>query len=238
MRKIYMIGDSTMQFNNINAYPQTGWGQVVNLFTKPDVLVIDKAVNGRSTKSFIEEGRFDEVLEQIEEGDFLICQFGHNDEKISDPARYTDPNTTYQENLLYFYQEITKKKAGFVLATSISRRIFENGKCLDTHLGYPQAMLEFANKYNITCIDLNTLTKDFYDLIGEEKTKKYHMIFAPNMFPNYMNGKEDNSHLRYEGAVMVAELFVKNLAKTNSPLNDLFIDLNIKEEIDYKMLID
>ena len=128
MNKIYMMGDSTMQYNNYNSYPQTGWGQVLHLFAHEDVRIIDCAKNGRSTKSFIDEGRFQAILDKLEEGDFVICQFGHNDEKKQDPSRYTDPNGSYVENLSYFYKEVLKKKCGFVLATSISRRIFENYK--------------------------------------------------------------------------------------------------------------
>ena len=144
--KIFMMGDSTMKYNNILTYPQTGWGQVVELFVNEGVRVIDYAENGRSTKSFIAEGRFQRILDEMDKGDFVICQFGHNDEKKQDPSRYTDPNGSYVENLSYFYKEVLKKKCGFVLATSISRRIFENGKCQDTHLGYPQAMLKFAKE--------------------------------------------------------------------------------------------
>ena len=90
MNKIYMMGDSTMQYNNYNSYPQTGWGQVLHLFAHEDVRIIDCAKNGRSTKSFIDEGRFQAILDKLEEGDFVICQFGHNDEKYDDATRFTD----------------------------------------------------------------------------------------------------------------------------------------------------
>ena len=238
MKNIYMIGDSTMQYNNFQTYPQTGWGQVLSLFAHEDVRIFDFAKNGRSTKSFIDEGRFDKVLSKITEGDFVICQFGHNDEKIQDPKRYTTPNGTYIENLKYFYTEVTKKNAHFVLATSISRRIFENGKLKDTHLGYPQAMLKFALENNIVCIDLNQMTLDLYNKLGEEETKKFHMIFPAGMYDNYPEGKDDTSHLRYDGAYMVSKLFVEGLFRTESPLKDLFYAPDEKADIDWAMLID
>lgn len=238
MKNIYMIGDSTMQYNNYNTYPQTGWGQVLHLFAHEDIRIYDYAKNGRSTKSFIDEGRFDLVLSKLEPGDFVICQFGHNDEKQEDPLRFTTPNDTYVKNLEYFYTEVKKRDCGFVLATSISRRKFVDGVCQDTHKGYPQAMLEFAKKNNIVCVDLNQITLDLYNHLGEELTKKFHMIFPANMYPNYMEGKNDTSHLRYEGAYLIAELFVKNLAKCDTSLNDWFYDVNEKQEVDLAMLID
>ncbi len=238
MKHIYMMGDSTMQYNNYNTYPQCGWGQMLNIFAHEDVVIIDKAVNGRSTKSFKDEGRFDDILNKLEEGDFVICQFGHNDEKSQDPARYTTPNGTYLENLLYFYNEVTKRKCGFVLATSISRLKFENGKCTDTHKGYPQAMLEFAQKHSIDCVDLNQITLDHYNEIGQENAKRYHMIFEANRFSNFPEGKNDTSHLTYEGAHMVCQFFVENLEKTSSPLKNWFYSVNEHAKVDQAMLKD
>ncbi len=238
MKNIYMIGDSTMQYNNFQTYPQVGWGQVLHLFAHEDVTIHDYAKNGRSTKSFIDEGRFDKVLSHLTEGDFVICQFGHNDEKIEDKTRGTYPDTTYIENLKFFYEKVVEKKATFILATSISRRKFIDGVCQDTHKGYPQAMLKFAKEYNILCIDLNQMTLDLYNELGEEETKKFHMIFPAGMYYTYPEGKEDGSHLRFDGAFMVAKLFVEGLFKTNSAMKDLFYAPDSKADIDWAMLID
>lgn len=236
--KIFMMGDSTMKYNNIYSYPQVGWGQVLHLFTKNEWLIEDHAENGRSTKSFIDEGRFQVILDRLSAGDFVICQFGHNDEKQSDPSRYTIPYGTYQENLAYFAKEVKKKGAHIVYATSITRHKFENGACVNTHGDYPQAMLDFAKKNGYTCIDLNTLTRDLYTRLGEEESKKFHMIFAKNIFENYPEGKDDHSHLRYEGALTIAELFVRAVAKSDDPIKNCFLDLANKAKIDEKMLID
>ena len=235
---IYMIGDSTMKFNNFYTYPQTGWGQVLNLFTKEDILVFDYAENGRSTKSFIDEGRFDFVLGRIKKGDYLIVQFGHNDEKIKDPKRYTEPFGEYQKNLKYFADEASKKGAHVVFATSITRHQFVDGKCVNSHGDYPKAMLEFAKENGYTCIDMNKLTIDLYNEIGEEASKKFHMIFGPNIYDVYKDGKDDHSHLMYDGAVRIAKLFVEAIEETNDPINECFLNLKEKEEIDWNMLID
>ncbi len=236
--KLFMMGDSTMKYNNIYSYPQVGWGQVLHLFAKNNCLIEDHAENGRSTKSFINEGRFDVILGKMNQGDYVICQFGHNDEKIADPTRYTTPYDTYQRNLAYFAQEVEKKGGHIVYATSITRHKFENGKCINSHQDYPKAMLEFAKKNGYTCIDLNALTMDLYTKLGEEASKKFHMIFDAGTYSAHPAAKEDHSHLVMEGALMVAELFVRAIYKTKDPIKECFLDLTQKEPIDEKMLID
>lgn len=235
--KIFMMGDSTMRYNNFQRYPQCGWGQVLHMFTKNQWLIEDHAENGRSTKSFKDEGRFDVILSRLEKGDFVICQFGHNDQK-DDPKRYAEAYGSYQDNLKYFALEVEKKGGRIVFATSVTRHQFVDGKVSNTHFDYPQAMIDFCNANGYTCIDLNGLTIDLYNKIGEEASSKFHMIFPPNIYPNYLEGKEDHTHLVYRGALMVAELFVRAIAKTNDPIKECFINLEEKEEIDYTMLID
>lgn len=232
------MGDSTMKTNNIYTYPQAGWGQPLNLMVKNGVSVENHAENGRSTKSFIDEGRFDAILKRIQKGDYVICSFGHNDEKIQDPKRYTSPFDTYQKNLKYFSDEILKRGGNIVFATSITRHKFENGTCINSHGDYPKAMIEFAKENNFTCIDMNKLTMDYYNLIGEEESAKLHMIFKPKTYEYYDEGKDDHSHLNFNGAVTIAKIFVRALKKTDSKLKECFLDLDIREEIDWKMLVD
>ena len=236
--KIFMMGDSTMKYNNIFRYPQVGWGQVLHLFARNDVLIEDHAENGRSTKSFKEEGRFDVILNRMSLGDFVICSFGHNHEKIQDPTRYTEPYGSYQDNLLYYAQEVEKRGGHIVFATPITRHKFENGRCVNTHGDYPKAMLDFAKQHGYTCIDLTRLTMDLYTKLGEEQTKKFHMIFPKGMYDCHPEAKDDHSHLRYEGALMVCELFVRAIEKTDDPIKHCFLDLSEKDVIDEKMLID
>ena len=236
--KIFMMGDSTMKYNNIFRYPQVGWGQVLHLFAKNDCLIEDHAENGRSTKSFIDEGRFDVILNHLSEGDYVICQFGHNDEKITDPSRYTEAYGSYQTNLAYFAKAVEKKGGKILYATSITRHKFVDGVCVNTHQDYPQAMLDFCKDNGYTCIDLNKLTMDHYNNIGEIESAKYHMIYPAGTYKTSPLAKDDHSHLRYEGALMVAELFVRAVLKTNHPIKECFLDLSEKEYIDEKMLID
>jgi lysophospholipase L1-like esterase len=238
MKKIFMMGDSTMKYNNISSYPQCGWGQMLHLFAKNEWLIEDHAENGRSTKSFIDEGRFDVILNKMSKGDYVICQFGHNDEKSQDATRYTTPFGTYTENLKYFADKVKEKGGNIVFATSITRHKFINGIQVNTHESYPEAMLKFAKENDYTCIDLNDLTIKLYNKIGEEASSKYHMIFPANTFQNYIEGKDDHSHLVYFGAVTICDLFVRALAQTNDPINECFLDLSNLEAIDFNMLKD
>ncbi len=236
--KIFMMGDSTMKYNNIYTYPQMGWGQVLHLFAKNNVLIEDHAENGRSTKSFLEEGRFDVILSRLNEGDFVICCFGHNDEKINDPKRYTTPYGTYIENLKYFADKVKEKGGHIVYTTPITRHKFIDGVCVNSHMDYPDAMIKFCNENGYTCIDLNKLTINLYNKLGEEESKKFHMIFPPNIHKTYIEGKDDHSHLVIEGAKMICELFVSSIKKTNDPIKECFLDLDYNFEIDYEMLKD
>ena len=108
MVTVHYIGDSTVARNNIHSYPQTGMSQGLSLYLKETVTVRSYAKNGRSTKSFLDEGRFGPVEAAMEPGDFLFIQFGHNDEK-DDPARHTDPETTFRENLLLFIRSARER---------------------------------------------------------------------------------------------------------------------------------
>ena len=227
-----------MKFNNYFTYPQTGWGQVLHIFAKNHVLIEDHAENGRSTKSFIDEGRFNVILNKLNQGDYVICQFGHNDEKKQDPNRYTEPFGSYQDNLAYFAKKVLERGANIVYATPITRHKFENGVCVNTHGDYPKAMLEYCKNNGFTCIDMNQLSIDLYNKLGEEATRKFHMIFKPNRYTNYLEGKDDHSHLVYEGAIMIAELFVREILKSDNKIKECFIDLNNAEPIDWAMLID
>jgi len=120
--RIFWAADSTVQTNDITTYPQTGIGQVFSLYTRDGVVVSNHAKNGRSTKSFMDEGRLDVIDGQISEGDFLFIQFGHNDEKNEDPTRYTEPYSTFMENLKAYIDVARKHKANPVLITPLKRR--------------------------------------------------------------------------------------------------------------------
>ncbi|HIX14938.1 MAG TPA: rhamnogalacturonan acetylesterase [Candidatus Hungatella pullicola] len=210
MAAIFYAGDSTVKFNKIDTYPQTGMSQAMLLFLKEGVEMKSFAQNGRSTKSFIDEGRLNGIKKEIKEGDFLFVQFGHNDEK-DDPARHTDPDTTFRENLMKFIDVAREAKAYPVLITPIARRLFDQeGNFLSgSHGAYPEAVRQTGKEANVPVIDMTSITEAYLASIGDIGTKAYFM------WP------KDNTHLKPEGAVLMADLLCRELEKLGSPYSDL-----------------
>tara|TARA_R100000027_G_scaffold35774_2_gene26292 strand:+ start:19786 stop:20577 length:792 start_codon:yes stop_codon:yes gene_type:complete len=207
---VHMVGDSTMaNKSKPDINPEHGWGQVMGDYVESGVVVKNYAAGGRSTRSFIAEGRWDRVLENLKPGDWVIIQFGHNDQKKKKPALYTDPKTDYQEFLVKFIEESRAHGAQPILATSIYRRYFRNGAPKDTLGGYPDATLEVAETMGVPVVDLHALTGELLAEEGEEGSKDLFLHFEPGEDPFYPNGKSDNSHLSEEGARAVAILFAE-----------------------------
>ncbi|MCR4822708.1 MAG: rhamnogalacturonan acetylesterase [Treponema sp.] len=206
--RILCLGDSIMQYNDYSTFPQTGWVQELKRFFPDDTVWLDFARNGRSTKSFIDEGRFQRVMGEAEKGDFALIQFGHNDEKEADPSRYTSPEEggAFRKNLTYFTRDLRSKGVLPVLLTPMARRMFEDGKIKNSHGEYPQAIIETAQAEKVPCIDLNALTMAFLQEKGEEGSKRFYMNFDAGLYENYPEGKTDNSHLRPDGANAFSKL--------------------------------
>lgn len=226
MRKIYWAADSTVQTNDITTYPQTGMGQVLSLYLKEDVEVKNHAKNGRSTKSFIDEGRLEKIDELIGEGDFLFIQFGHNDEKDQDPTRYTEPYSTYMDNLAVYINVARKHGAHPVLITPLERRCFmENGHLgMGAHSDYVAGMKQTAANLNVPLIDLYSMSRAELKRAGEEESRNWYMNFDAGIYSNYMEGKNDNTHLRYAGAVLYAGLVAKGLKELGGMYADLLVE--------------
>lgn len=209
---IFLIGDSTLQYNDETTYPQVGWGQVFSEFINKDIKVVNLGKNGASTKSFINGPRLTTLKDNISKGDLLLIQFGHNDEG-SNPVCHTSPFTDYIDNLLYLVNIARKVGATPILLSSIARRAFVNHKIVDTHKEYVKAMKLLADKENILFIDINKLMMNELDKIGEEESKKYFMVFDKGIYKNYINGLNDNTHIREDGARLVCEILIKELRK-------------------------
>ena len=208
--QLFTIGDSTMANKKAEVFPETGWGQVLPQFFDDQVVVHNHARNGRSTKSFIDEGRWKAVRDSLKKGDFVFIQFGHNDEKEYDSTRYTVPFGTYTDNLTKFVDESREKGATPILMTPIVRRKFdENGKLIPTHGDYPKAVRQLANKMDVPLIDLEKLTHDMVEPMGNIKSKELYMWIGPN--ERFPEGREDDTHLKAGGAQKVATLATREL---------------------------
>lgn len=231
MNKIFWAGDSTVQTNDISTYPQTGIGQVFSLYVKEGIEICNHAKNGRSTKSFIEQGRLDVIEERIQEGDFLFIQFGHNDEKDQDPKRYTVPGGSFDDNLRAFINVARKHGAEPILITPLERRCFENGVLGEgLHGAYADAIRQVAEQEKVALVDLYAKSRKIMEEAGENKTIEWFMNIEPGTYPSCMEGKKDNTHLKYAGAVTFAGLIAEGLKELGGIYEQLLVDPNKKPE--------
>ncbi len=222
---IYTIGDSTMADKiKPNENPETGWCQVLPSFFDLNQVAIDnRAVNGRSTKSFIKEKRWDSVYNSLQPGDYVFIQFGHNDAKVADSSRYANPHTTYRHNLIRFVTETRAKGAIPILFSSIARRNFnEQGVLIGTHGDYPLETRLVAQEYQVPFIDLEYFSKQLEQSYGVEKSKELHLFFKAGEHPYYPEGKSDDTHLSRKGATEIATIAVRELKKLNLELNAFY----------------
>ncbi|MFF3505104.1 rhamnogalacturonan acetylesterase [Streptomyces sp. NPDC003247] len=202
-RTLYIAGDSTAAQKYADAAPETGWGMALPFFLHKDLPVANHAVNGRSSKSFVDEGRLDVVLASIRPGDFLLVQFAHNDEKTTDPTRYTEPWTTYQEYLRLYVDGARARGARPVLLTPVERRRFDaEGNAVPSHGEYPAAMRALAEEEGVALIDVQALSLALWQELGVEATKTYF---------NWTETEQDNTHFNPPGAIAVARLVASGL---------------------------
>jgi lysophospholipase L1-like esterase len=210
---IYLIGDSTMSDKpDPQRNPERGWGQMLPQFFSEQVTIKNFAVNGRSTKSFIDEGRWTAVRSEMKRGDYVFIQFGHNDQKIKDSLRYTNPLTAYRYNLIQFVTEAKDKGAIPVLFSPIVRRKFnEYGVLTDTHGLYPLIMRQVATELNVPFVDLHYKSERLVISKGPEQSKELYLWIGPGRHPMYPEGKQDDTHFSVTGATEMARLAVEGV---------------------------
>jgi lysophospholipase L1-like esterase len=207
---VWLIGDSTMSIKDTRAYPETGWGMPFVYFFDTTVKIDNRAKNGRSTKSFRAEKLWQPVLDNMQEGDYVLIQFGHNDENKQKEELYTLPEE-FRQNLMQYVHEVKVKKAIPVLISPVSRRRFRDGQQVETHAGYAPMVKEVANETDAFYIDLETKSRELYQQFGEETSKLLFLQLKPGEHPNYPEGKEDNTHFSELGARLVAQLVLKEI---------------------------
>lgn len=206
---LFIIGDSTAANKVEKALPENGWGMRIGELFDNNVAIANKAANGRSTKSFIAEKRWQEVFNELKPGDFVFIQFGHNDEKIDKPAVGTTLEE-YKANLVLYVNQTREKKANPVLLTPIMRRSFTNGVFVDTHKGYPDVVRKVADSLNVPLIDMHKKTEKLLLGLGEQGAiKLFNHLDSGNV--NYPKGVKDNTHLSVEGAKQVAALVAQGI---------------------------
>jgi pectinesterase len=209
---IFVVGDSTSSAYQHSERPRAGWGQALPLLLGPQADVFDYAWSGASSKSFADAGLLDEVVALLQPGDYLLISFGHNDEKVEDPARGTDPQTTFKEYLQKYIDGAAGRGTKAVLVTPVERRRFSAlGVAQDSHGAYPQAVRELAAATGTPLVDLTASSKDLWQKLGAEGTKSHFLYASPGQYPQYPQGVTDNTHFQAEGALAVARLVASEL---------------------------
>ena len=211
---VYLIGDSTCANKNLEKEnPERGWGQLFRAFFDETVFVENHAMNGRSTKSFRNENRWEPIYTQMQPGDYVFIQFGHNDEKVHREAVGSLPEV-FAENLRRYVRE-TREKGGIpILLTPIARRHFdEAGQLKKTHGEYPARVRQVAEEEQVPLLELEALTEAWLTELGDEPSRPYFMWVEKGTSPLYPDGREDNTHLNVKGAHHVARLVAQEVTE-------------------------
>jgi len=216
---IHLAGDSTMAEKLPEKRPETGWGEFLAAQFAPGTLVVDnRAKNGRSTRTFIEEGRWQALLDATQPGDVVLIQFGHNDASVEKPDRYTPP-ADYARNLTRFVADVRALQATPVLLTPVARRRFdEAGRLQPSHGEYPDLVRSLANEQGVALIDMEQRSSALLQETGAEASKRLFLWVAPGTNGNYPDGKQDNTHFSPLGAQRIAREFAAALCGVATPL--------------------
>lgn len=220
--RIWMIGDSTMANYATDRAPLAGWGMPFSNFFDSTVTVNNRARGGRSTRTFISEDRWQPIADSLEEGDYVLMQFGHNDEAKEEryKDRYT-PIPDYKLNLVKFITETRKKKAIPVLITPVTRMRFNSaGKMEETHVEYSAAVWEVGKTKGVAVIDLDAKSRVLLNQFGPEHSKLLFMYLDSSEHPNYPAGQKDNTHFTEYGARRIAELVLAEIRTLHLELEE------------------
>lgn len=233
---IFLVGDSTMANKPLDDNPERGWGQLFPAYMTDEVEIQNHAVNGRSTKSFIAEHRWDTVMSRVKEGDYVMIQFGHNDQKAEDSTRSAPAHGLYKENLIRFVKDIRSKGANPVLITPVMRRKFDAaGKFVDQHGDYPAVVKEVAAMLNVPVIDLHKSSEALIVKEGVENSKRLFLHIPKDHFKNFKGKEEDNTHFSEYGASSMASLVCEGIKNQNLPLAKYLKPSDFKEKYAFEL---
>lgn len=208
--KALLIGDSTMADKPVEDNPERGWGMVLPSYFDEGVVVENYARNGRSSRTFIAEGRWALAMSRVSPGDYVVLQFGHNDE-VETKKAYT-PYDQYKANFERFVREVRAKGANPILCTPVARRKFDSiGNPIDTHPIYPKAIRDVAREMNVPLIDMLVKSTEVLKKYGPEASKKLFMHIEPGIWKKVPDGRKDDTHFVEAGAMEMARCFTDGL---------------------------
>jgi hypothetical protein len=225
---IYIVGDYTVADSAPGAYPQMGWGTFLKCEVDSGVTVHNDAIPGSSgavsfgvsAKSYATSGAFDAVLGQLKSGDTLLIQFGHEDERTYDFKMFSDPDTGFRDYLMRLVDGARSKGAVPVLITPVTRRSYDAGQLVDTHVLYARAVREVAAKSKTKLIDLTADSMAWLSGVGDAPSQKYYIAVAPHSIDSaHLKGVRDDSDLTELGARVMAQLVAVRLADLGLPVS-------------------
>jgi lysophospholipase L1-like esterase len=220
--RVHLAGDSTMAARErvSTPNPEYGWGEALPRYFRNPCAILNQAVSGRSTKSFIDEGRWKAVMDTLQPGDWVIIQFGHNDEKKDKPKLYAEARGAFAANLRRFVNDVRAGGANPVLATSVARRKWEamGRHLMDTHGDYLAVTRGVADELQVPLLEMNRLTTELEKAHGVEGSKRLHLWIAPNIYVRQPQGWRDDTHYSAYGADRVAALAVQEIIRLQLPL--------------------
>ncbi|MHA6718628.1 rhamnogalacturonan acetylesterase [Sphingomonas sp. RS6] len=217
--RLFIASDSTAQQYNADRYPQTGWGQMLHCGMTPDTVVVNRAIGGRSTKSFIAEGRWDALIAEAKPGDVVLIQFGHNDASTTKPERYAPAATLYRDNLLRMIWEARGHGLVPVLVTPPVRRNFVDGKVKADFAAYSAVMRDLVSSTGTPLLDLEARSAGLLDRLGPEESRKLYLHYTPaDKAPGFPKGIDDDTHFSELGARAMADLVAQELKTLKLPI--------------------
>lgn len=233
---VYLCGNSTVVDQNNE--PWASWGQMITRWFNGNIAISNHAESGLTAGSFLAQNRLDKIMTTLKKGDYVICEFGHNDQKEKSPGSGAWYN--FQHNLKIFIDKVRSKGATIIFCTPTQRRAFENNNKIikETHGDYPAAMEDVARRENVPVIDLHQMTRELFETLGYEDSKRTLVHYPANTFPGQEKELADNTHFNTFGAYEVAKMVVMGMKKLNLPLlKDLrpdFKDYDPKKPDDWK----
>ena len=204
---VWLAGDSTMAQKQSDKRPETGWGEALQpCFDSSEVRIANRAMNGRSTRSFVAEGRWQAIVDSLNAGDYVFIQFGHNDEKVG-TGNYSSPDD-YRRNLLRFVADVRARGGRPVLLTPVVRRRFDGVRLVDTHGAYPDAARAAAREANVPLVDMTRASAALVEPMGPDSSRTLWLHLEPGANPNYPAGVHDDTHFNPLGAQRMAGLAI------------------------------
>ena len=207
---VWLAGDSTMAQKQPDKRPETGWGEALQpCFDSSAVRVANRAMNGRSTRSFVAEGRWKAIVDSLNAGDYVFIQFGHNDEKVG-TNNYSSPDD-YRRHLVQFVDDVRAKGAQPVLFTPVVRRKFDAAQLVPTHGAYPDAARAAAQERGVPLVDMDHASAALVQQLGPDSSRALWLHLDAGANPNYPNGVKDDTHFNPLGARTMAGLAIDAL---------------------------